>query len=78
MPLYVLKLLSAVIEKNPPLFARQLRRIEPQIIKLVADFYQVGHPRLNRHTINILKSMIQSKEFTLSDIKANRIGERTY
>lgn len=78
MPLYALKLLSAIIERNPPLFTRQLRRTEPQLTKCLADFYQVGHPRLNRHTINILKSMIQSKELTLGELKLYRIGERTH
>jgi hypothetical protein len=66
MPLYALKLLSAVVEKNPPLFARQLRRAE--LLPLVAEHYQVGHPRLNRHTINIVKAVVQSKELTLTEV----------
>jgi len=58
VPLFALKLLSAIVERNPPLFARHMRKQDPLLLPLIADNYQVGHPRLNRHTINILKSVI--------------------
>lgn len=68
MPLYALKLLSSVVERNPPLFAKQMRKTDPLLLPLICENYQVGHPRLNRHTINILKSVIQSKELSLQEI----------
>lgn len=58
VPLLALRLLSAIVERNPPLFARQMRKQDPLLLPLIAENYQVGHPRLNRHTINILKSVI--------------------
>ena len=68
VPLFALKLLSAIVERNPPLFARQIRKQEPLLLPLIADNYQVGHPRLNRHTINILKSVISARELSMAEI----------
>jgi hypothetical protein len=78
VPLFALKLLSSIVERNPPLFAKQMRKHDPLLLPLIAENYQVGHPRLNRHTINILKSVIQSKELSLQEVQHFRLGEKTY
>lgn len=78
VPLLALKLISAIAERNPPLFARQMRKQDALLLPLIAENYQVGHPRLNRHTINILKSVIQSKELSLAEIQHFRLGEKTH
>jgi hypothetical protein len=77
VPLFALKLLSAIVERNPPLFTRQLRKQEPLLLPLIAENYQVGHPRLNRHTINILKSLLASRELTTQEILQYRLAEKT-
>lgn len=46
------------MERNPPLFARLMRKGDSQLLSLIIENYQVGHPRLNRHTINIVKCVI--------------------
>ena len=50
----------------------------PALLPLIAENYHVGHPRFNRHTINILKSVIQSKELSLQEVQKFRIGEKTH
>lgn len=77
LPLFALKLLSAIVERNPAVFARQMRKQEPLLMPMIADYYQVGHPRLNRHTINILKAVIHSKELSLVEVQHYRLGEKT-
>ena len=48
------------------------------MLPLIADNYQIGHPRLNRHTINILKSVISARELSMTEIQQYRLGEKTY
>lgn len=55
-----------------------MRKQEPLLLPLIADNYQVGHPRLNRHTINILKSVISAKELSMQEILQYRLGEKTF
>jgi hypothetical protein len=38
----------------------------------------VNHSRLNRHTINILKSILESKELTFKELEQYRIIEKTH
>jgi hypothetical protein len=55
-----------------------MRKQDALLLPLIAENYQVGHPRLNRHTINIIKSVIQSKELSLTEIQQFRLGEKTH
>jgi hypothetical protein len=65
VPLFGLKLLSAIVERNP-LFVQLFKQY--QLVSTIVENFQVGHSRLNRHTINILKSMIESKELSFTEI----------
>ena len=69
MPLYALKLLSGILEKNPQPFTRYIKKNDPLLLSLIAEHYNVGHPLMNRHLINILKCIIQSKELTLAEVQ---------
>ena len=48
------------------------------IIYLVAENYQLNHPRLNRHTLNVFKSVIETKELSFQEIAGYRLIERTH
>lgn len=38
----------------------------------------VNHSRLNRHTINILKSILESKELTFNELASYKIIDKTH
>jgi len=61
VPLFGLKLLSAIVERCPA-FVQLFKRFD--LTRYISDNYMVNHSRLNRHTINILKSILESKELT--------------
>jgi hypothetical protein len=44
----------------------------------IADNYQVNHPRLNRHTMNIMKSIIESKELQFNELAQYKIIEKSH
>jgi len=74
VPLFGLKVLSAIIERNP-VFVPLLKQYN--LFIQISDYYNVNHPRLNRHTIKIMKSMIESKELAFSEYGQFKIIERT-
>lgn len=61
VPLFGLKLLSAIVEKNPA-FVQLFKKFD--LVRYISDNYMVNHSRLNRHTINILKTIIEAKELS--------------
>jgi hypothetical protein len=61
VPLFGLKLLSAIIDRNP-IFVPLLKQFN--LFSQISEYYLVNHPRLNRHTIKIIKSMIEAKELS--------------
>jgi hypothetical protein len=65
VPLFGLKLLSAIIERNP-LFVQLLKQFN--LFSIISEYYVVNHPRLNRHTIKILKSMVEAKELSFQEL----------
>ena len=44
----------------------------------IVENYQVNHSRLNRHTINILKTLIENKELSFAELAKCRIIEKTH
>jgi hypothetical protein len=48
------------------------------LVKYISDNYNVNHSRLNRHTINILKTIIESKELTFAELAQYKIIEKTH
>ena len=75
VPLFGLKLLSAIVERNPG-FVQLFKKFD--LVRYITDNYMVNHSRLNRHTINILKSILESKELTFSEIASYRIIDKTH
>ena len=59
VPQFGLKLLSAIVERDPR-FVQFFRKYD--LFRYISDNYMVNHTRLNRHTISILKCIIESKE----------------
>jgi len=50
---------------------------EKDVVAIVCEFYQVKHPNLNKHTINIVKAIIEVKELSFVEMKEFRIIEKT-
>jgi serine/threonine-protein kinase ULK4 len=65
VPLFGLKLLSIIIEKNPA-FITIL--INLNLISVVTNYFTVGHARLNRYTIKIIKHLVESKTLSIEDL----------
>lgn len=75
VPLFGLKLLSAIVERNP-MFIQLFKKFD--LVRYISDNFMVNHARLNRHTINILKSMIESKELTFLELAQYKIIDKTH
>lgn len=75
VPLFALKLLSAIIERNPA-FVPILSQFN--LFSLISEYYVVSHPRLNRHTIKIIKSMIEAKELSFQEYGYYKLIEKTH
>lgn len=75
VPLFGLKLLSAIVEKNP-IFVQLFKKFD--LVRYITDNYMVNHSRLNRHTINILKCIIESKELNYQELAHYKIIEKTH
>ena len=65
IPLFGLKLLSALADRSWEF----INTIEKSgMFPLIAEFYWMGHKRLNRHTIKIIKWFIESHETSLDSL----------
>jgi serine/threonine-protein kinase ULK4 len=58
VPLFGLKLLAAVVERNSA-FIPVIKNFG--LFGAVTDFYTINSPKLNRHTIKIVKAVVESK-----------------
>ena len=83
IPMFGLRLLSSIIDSNPKLI-KQIKKLSSMtpdrstsFSQLLASFYQLNHPRLNRHTIQIMKSLINHRELTLPDLQQLSILPKT-
>ena len=75
MPLFSLKLLSAIISRCP-FFVQLFKKFD--LVRYITENYVINHSRLNRHTINILKCILEAKELSLRDLSEQRIIEHTH
>lgn len=75
VPLFGLKLLSAIIERNP-IFVQLLKQFN--LFSTISEYYVVNHPKLNRHTIKILKSMVEAKELSFSELSQYKVIDKTH
>ena len=74
IPVFGLKLLSALADRS----SEFITTIEKTgMFQFIAEFYWMGHKRLNRHTIKIIKWFIESPETSLESLYNNYIIDNT-
>ena len=49
-----------------------------KVLQLITDFYQINHASLNKHTIIIVKALIEAKEISFAEMRDYRIIDKTY
>jgi len=77
LPLFGLKLLSAIVERNADFFLPLLKQ-HFDLIGVISEYYNINHARLNRHTIKIMKCIIESKQTSFEDLAENNLIEKTH
>lgn len=65
MPLFGLKLLSVIVERNPA-FVAVLMKL--QLVGVLLDYFTVGHPRFNTFTVKIVKQIVSSRDVPLQEL----------
>jgi hypothetical protein len=55
MPLFGLKLLSVIVERNPA-FVTILSKLK--LVAILIDYFSVGHPKFNAFTVKIVKQIV--------------------
>jgi len=65
MPLYGLKLLSVILERNQA-FVMILKKLN--LISVLLEYFCVGHPKFNAFTVKIVRAVVASREIELSDL----------
>lgn len=65
MPLFGLKLLSVIVERNQA-FVTILKKLK--LIGFLLEFFSVGHPKFNAFTVKIVKQIISSREVELEEL----------
>lgn len=73
MPLFGLKLLSVIVERNPAFVAVLLKL---QLVGVLLDYFSVGHPRFNTFTVKIVKQIVSSRDVPLQDLCSMQIIEK--
>ena len=48
------------------------------VLQLIADFYQVNHANLNKHTIIIVEALMEAKELSFAELREFRVIDKTY
>ena len=65
MPLYGLKLLSVIVERNQA-FVMILRRLE--LVSHMFEYFEVGHAKFNAFTVKIIRAIVASREIELTEL----------
>lgn len=65
MPLYGLKLLSVILERNPA-FVIILKKL--QLTPVLLDYFQAGHTKFNAFTVKIVRAMVASREIQIEEL----------
>ena len=48
------------------------------LLSILSEYYMINHARLNRHTIKIMKSVIESKELDFEELGHYEVIEKTH
>lgn len=65
MPLFGLKLLSVIVERNPA-FVAILKKLS--LVGVLMEYFSVGHPRFNTFTVKIVKQIVFSRDVELTEL----------
>jgi len=74
VPLFAIKLLSALTDRSCE-FVSAIEKVG--ILPSILEFYTIGHKRLNRHTIKIIKCVMDTPDISLESIYKYGIIEGT-
>jgi len=73
MPLFGLKLLSVVVERNSA-FVVILNKLK--LIEILFQYFEVAHPKFNAFTVKIIRAIVQSREIELMEMVQMNIVEK--
>jgi hypothetical protein len=65
MPLYGLKLLSVILERNPA-FVMILTKLS--LTQVLLEYFNVGHAKFNAFTVKIVRAMVASREIPIEEL----------
>ena len=65
MPLFGLKLLTVIVDRNAA-FVNILKRLK--LIEILIDYFAVGHSKFNTYTVKIVRSIVASREMELEEL----------
>ena len=65
MPLFGLKLLSVIVERNSA-FVAVLKKLK--LVAILLEYFTVGHPKFNTFTVKIVKQIVASRDLELSEL----------
>lgn len=66
LPLYGLKLLCAIVERNSA-FVTILKKLK--LVDIMMEYFSEDHPQFNAHLIKIICCIVESKELKLEDLQ---------
>lgn len=70
MPLYGLKLLSVILERNQA-FVMILKKLN--LISVLLEYFSVGHAKFNAFTVKIVRAVVASREIALQELLDHEI-----
>jgi len=73
MPLFGLKLLSVVVERNSA-FIVILNKLK--LIEVIFQYFEVNHQKFNAFTIKIVRAIIQSREIELIELMQMNVVQK--
>ena len=65
MPLYGLKLLSVILERNAA-FVMILKKLS--LTQVLLEYFSVGNPKFNAFTVKIVRAMVASREIPIEEL----------
>lgn len=78
IPMFGLRLLSAIIDRSSQFFPTLGTGHETNpLLVAIASFYQVNHPRLNRHTLKVIQKWVNGRLVGLTELETLQILKNT-
>lgn len=67
VPLFGLKLLSVIVERNSG-FVAILKKLK--LIEILLEYFAAGHSKFNAYTVKIVRSIVAQKDIELEQLEA--------